>query len=147
MADEMHEYQFDVPATTTARVRAVSKDAALDEIGEMRMLNWDLTHRSVVITELSLDSDAADLVEVDGKMVDSVRRDEALVQLPQDVLAEFRALVAAVRAAAEGDSNDAEIEAGADLADYVDQVCGMAEKLAPSVAHGVSENPHARRNR
>jgi hypothetical protein len=51
---DLHEFLFDVPATTTVRVRAASREDALAEIGEMQCLNWDLVHNQTMITELSL---------------------------------------------------------------------------------------------
>lgn len=73
---DLHEFLFDVPATTTVRVRAASRQEAFAEIGDMQCLNWDLTHNQAVITELTLHSDAASLVEVDDKWVAGEERSD-----------------------------------------------------------------------
>lgn len=66
---DVHEFLFDVPAMTTVRVRAASREDAVAEIGELQCLNWDLVHRQTTITELSLNGDEASLVEVDDEWV------------------------------------------------------------------------------
>jgi hypothetical protein len=98
----MAEYTVDVVLDATIRLEAESGAGALFAVGAVQ--GYDLSAQfdggRMTLTEISVRSS-------------SVHDDPHL-----------RELLDALDAAAEGDSNDAEIQAGHDLADYVRSLCG-----------------------